>query len=277
MPDRRAIPGYQDALGAFHIAFADELRAMVAHLPIAEGDRVLDLACGDGSYTAWLADRVGETGQVVAADLLPDYLELARKVVQDRAGDAVTRVDTIAADVRRLPLAEGTFDLAWCAQSLRSLPDPLGAIRGMARQVRPGGIVALLEEDALHHLLLPWPEDLELAVRRAELQSLAESLEHPRDYYAGRRLSQLLHAADLTEIRVTTAAIDRHAPLKDAERRYIDLELAELRHRVADRLDPDTLAVLDRLIDPGSPAYLPSQADFAMTCIEHVVVGRRPV
>ena len=275
MPKRRAIPGYQDALGAFHIAFADELRGLVAALPIAEGDLVLDLACGDGTYTAMLADRVGSTGRVVAVDLLPDYLELARGVVRDRAGDAASRVDTIAADVRRLPLAEGTFDLAWCAQSLRSLPDPLGAIRAMARQVRPGGIVALLEEDALHHLLLPWPEDLELAVRRAELESLAESLTHPQDYYAGRRLSQLLHAAGLVEIQVTTTAIDRHAPLNAAERRYLDLELGELQDRVADRLDPDTHAVLDRLIDPNSPAYLPDQPDFALTCIEHVVVGRR--
>ena len=56
-------------------AFAAELQAMVACLPIREGDRVVELACGDGAYSPWLADRVGPSGLVVAVDVSPEYLK----------------------------------------------------------------------------------------------------------------------------------------------------------------------------------------------------------
>jgi SAM-dependent methyltransferase len=275
MAESDAIPAYQDALGAFHEAFADELKGMVAGLPIRPGDRVLDLACGDGRFSGWLADRVGSSGMVLAVDLLPSYLELARETI-GREGSGGDRVGFVAADAFRPPLADGTFDLAWCAQSLRSLPDAVGLLRGMARLVRPGGAVAVLEEDAMHHLILPWPEDLELAVRQAELEALADSIRRPRSYYAGRRLPRIAAEAGLVGVAAWTTAIDRRAPLSDAERAFIDLELAALRDRAADRLDPDMLAVFDRLTLPGSDAYLPGLPDFSMTCIERLVVGTVP-
>jgi ubiquinone/menaquinone biosynthesis C-methylase UbiE len=268
------IPEYQDALAAFHQAFGDELQELIRALPIADGNRVIDLACGDGRYAAWLADRVGPRGQVVAVDLSGSYLDLARRVVGEQAPEG--RVGFVEADALRVPLQDGAFDLAWCARSLRSLPDAVEVLRGMARLVRPGGAVAVLEEDALHHLILPWPEDLELALRRAELETLTEQLGQPRSYYAGRRLPQLAREAGLDRVTVSTRAIDRWAPLAKPERAFIDLELAALRDRVVDRIDPEMRAIFDRLVDPGSDAYLPARPDFTMTCIERVVVGHRP-
>ena len=46
-------------LDALHRAQRDELRGFVDSLPIAPGDRVLDVACGDGTFTSWLAERCG--------------------------------------------------------------------------------------------------------------------------------------------------------------------------------------------------------------------------
>ena len=68
-------------LDAFHRAFAGELRGMVDTLPIEAGQSVLDMACGDGVYTPWLAERVGVRGRVAAVDVLAEYLERARKKV----------------------------------------------------------------------------------------------------------------------------------------------------------------------------------------------------
>lgn len=268
------IPGYQESLAAFHQAFGDELRDLIGALPIAEGNQVLDLACGDGRYAAWLADRVGPEGRVVAVDLSGAYLTMARQVVSEQEPRGLVRF--VEADVFRTPLQEGSFDLAWCARSLRSLPDAVEVLRGMARLVRPGGAVAVLEEDALHHLILPWPEDLELALRRAELEALAAQIGRPRRYYAGRRLPQLAREAGLDRVSVSTWAIDRWAPLAEPERAFIELELASLRRRVIGRIDPAMREVFDRLVDPDSDAYLPARPDFTMTCIERLVVGRRP-
>src|SRR6476646_8487366 len=60
-PDNRStgdgLPSYACMLHAYHRAHADDLRAMVATLPLARASRVLDVAAGDGCYSIWLAER----------------------------------------------------------------------------------------------------------------------------------------------------------------------------------------------------------------------------
>ncbi|MGP0069021.1 MAG: class I SAM-dependent methyltransferase [Isosphaeraceae bacterium] len=160
------LPAYAPTLSAYHRAFADELRVTVASLPIREGDRVLDLACGDGVYAQWLAERVGESGTVMAVDLSPAFLELAQQGMNDEA--LADRIGFTRADLQHLPIPDDAFDLVWCAQSLYSLPDPVEALRRMERAARLEGIVAVLENDEFHHVLLLWPVEVELALRRAE-------------------------------------------------------------------------------------------------------------
>lgn len=274
------LPGYQKGLGAYHKAFAHELRAMIDGLPVPRGARVLDLACGDGTFARWLAPRVGPGGSVVAVDCLPEYLELARATVDSARGRderAFGAVEYVAGDVEQLPLPEGMFDLVWCAQSLRSLPDPDRTIGRMIGLAKPGtGRVAVMENDAMHQVLLPWPAPLELAIRRAELKALSDEERPATRYYVGRRLPQMLGAAGLCDVRMETWAADRRAPLGDAERTFLDFYLSELRGRVEGDLESGALERLDRLVDPASRDYLPGQADVTMTCIDHVVVGRRP-
>jgi ubiquinone/menaquinone biosynthesis C-methylase UbiE len=112
----------------------------------------------------------------VAVDKVPEYLDVAR------AANPGGRVEFVCAPVEALPFPEGTFDLCWCAQSLYSLPDPVEALRHMLRVTRPGGLVAVLEADSLHHAILPWPAEVELAVRAAELRALAEESDRPRKF-----------------------------------------------------------------------------------------------
>ena len=176
------LPAYEPMLAAYHRAFATELRAVVGALPMAAGQIVLDMACGDGAYSRWLAERVGPSGRVAAVDVRPDYLEIAREDVSEPP------LEWLAASIDALPFADDTFDLCWCAQSFYSLPDPTDALRHMLRVTKPGGIVAVLEDDTLHSVLLPWPIEVELAVRVAELTALSEKSDNPRKFYVGRRL-----------------------------------------------------------------------------------------
>lgn len=274
MPDADDLPDYEPLLAAYHEAMAAELRGMVEALPIADGAKVLDLACGDGAYTGWLAGRVGARGAVVGVDLLPAYLEAARAAA--RRGPRAEVVGFVAARAERLPFADDTFDLAWCAQSFFSLPDPAAALGRMARVVRPGGIVAVLEADTLHQVLLPWPIEVELAVRRAELLAFVAESDRPRKYYVGRLLLPLFRAAGLEAARVRTYAADRQAPLGRAERDYLGHYLRGLRRRVAPHLDAPTLAAFDRLADPDTPGRLLDRPDLAVTFLDRVVWGVKP-
>ncbi len=266
------LPDYASLLASYHAAFGAELAAMVGSLPIREGDRVLELACGDGAYTPLLAGKVGRSGLVVGLDLSTAFLDQASRSSTGLAAPA----RFVAGSVDRMPFADGGFDASWCAQSLFSLPDPVKAVRSMARAVRPGGLVAVLEDDTLHQVLLPWPVEVELAVRAAQYRSLAAEVARPGKFYVGRRLLSVFHRAGLVDRSVRTFAADRASPLDPSVREFLRLYLANLRNRTAGHLEPRLRAEVAALTAPESPGYLPDQPDFAVTVIDRIVQGRRP-
>jgi ubiquinone/menaquinone biosynthesis C-methylase UbiE len=261
-------------LAAYHAAFRPELRAMIAQVPIPVGAWVLDVACGDGAYSALIAEKLGPTGRVVALDAAPLYLEHARQSIAERSSAAP--IEFIAGTLEDSPLEPGTFDAVWCAQSLYSLPEPVAALRQMARSAKSGGLVAVLEDDGLHRLILPWPVEIELSVRAAELAILADQSRHPHKFYVGRHLRAVFRDAGLTDVRKSTWASDRAYPLADAERRFLTEYFRRLHERIAPKLDADVRSDFERLIDERSPEFLLDQPDFDVTCIDHVVWGRVP-
>ena len=272
----RSLPEYDKQLSGFHRSFARELQVIVNELPLRSNMRVLDLACGDGFYARRIAERLGSGGCVTGADINRAYLAEASEEASRQSGGA--KIDFVAASFDRLPFPEGTFDLVWCSQSLYTLPDPVIAIGHMARVLRPGGLVAVLENDTLHQVCLPWPIALELPLRAAELRSFLEGSENSSKYYVGRRLPAILAAAGLEPMGMTTHAFDRQAPLGEAEQGLLQSYLQQVAERVAPYLDVALLQELRQLIDPGSPQHLLGQPYLTMTWLNVLAFGRkRPV
>ncbi len=265
-------PDYEPMLAAYHRAFAPELRAMVATLPAVRGQCVLDMACGDGAYTPWLAELVAPDGCVMAADVTPAYLKIARHATSN----ATARIGFAAAAIERLPFGDDTFDLCWCAQSLYSLADPADALRHLRRVTKPGGAVAVLEQDTLHAVMLPWPVEVELAVRTAELRTFAANSAKPRKFYVGRRLRRVFRESGFAEIEVRSFVSDRVAPLRPDERTFFTEYLQGLSDRVARHLTEPIRRHLERLADPRSGEFLLDDPDLTATCISHVARGSKP-
>ncbi len=105
-----------------------------ARLPA--GGRFLDAGGGTGATGAWMAER----GTLVAADFEPRALAMNRDLHPATTGFA-------SADVQALPFADEAFDATLCVTVLchRSIPDPLDAVRELARVTRHGGLVCLWE------------------------------------------------------------------------------------------------------------------------------------
>jgi ubiquinone/menaquinone biosynthesis C-methylase UbiE len=270
-----SFPEYDNQLSAFHTAFERELQAIVDELPLSSEMRVLDLACGDGFYTRRIAERLGVGGSITGADINLAYLSEAGEEASHQSGRA--KIDFVAASFDRLPFSDDTFDLVWCAQSLYTLPDPVVAIGHMARVLRPGGLIAVLENDTLHQVLLPWPIRLELPLRAAELRSFLERSRNSSKYYLGRRLPAILAAAELEPLRMTTHAFDRQSPLGEAEQELLQSYLDELAERVAPYLDAALLEEFRQLVEPGSPQHLLHLPHLTMTWLNVLAVGRKPV
>ncbi len=274
-PEPHELPEYAGELAAFHQAFLAELTALIALLPLAPNMRVLDVGCGDGFYTRLFADRLISPGAMVGLDISAACLALARRNIASR--EARCEVSFVAGDVAELPVPRDSFDLVWCAQSLYSLPDPVEAVRQMSIAAKPGGLVAIFENDTLHQLLLPWPGGLEIALRAAEYASLAAESPRPSRYYVGRRLPSVLAAAGLEPLVFRTQCIDRQAPIDRALESFLQSYLQRLVERVGPHLTRQSLHEVKELIDPDNSAYLPRQPHFTLSWLNVLAWGRRPV
>jgi ubiquinone/menaquinone biosynthesis C-methylase UbiE len=270
-PGKLGLPAYAAMMADYHRAFAPELKAIIQSLPIRPGERILDFACGDGSYARWLARRVGPAGKVLAVDISPAFLDVARRSALRSATGR--RIQFLQADIHRLPVAANGLDLAWCAQSLYSLPDPIDALRRMLKAVRPGGSVAVFENDEFHHVLLPWPVEIELALKKAELISFVATSDRPRKYYVGRDLCRLFRTAGLKRCQAQGVVFTRQAPLDHAARSFFTAYLENLRLRVGPHLEPSLRELFDRLSNPRSKLFLLSSPDLTVMCVNQVVIG----
>jgi len=268
------LPEYDQQLANFHRSFAHELQAIIEALPLRPGMHVLDLACGAGFYARRIAERLGPEGTLTGVDINRAYLVEAAAKASGHTGQANNAF--IAASFDRLPFRDGTFDLVWCAQSLFTLPDPVAAIRPMVRVVRPGGLIAVLENDTLHEVCLPWPIGLELPLRAAELRFFLDESQNSNNYYVGRRMPKVLAEAGLEPVGLTTHAFDRQAPLGEAEQALLRGYLNTVVTRVSPHLEPGLLQELHRLVDPGSPTSMLEQPHLTVTWLNVLALGRKP-
>lgn len=115
-----------------------ELAAVLELAGPVEGRDVLDVGCGDGTYTVALG-MLG--GRVTGLDASFPALRAARS----RAASASVPVRLVSGQAERLPFAPGSFDVAVAVTALGFLPDPGLAVAEMARILRPGGRLVIGE------------------------------------------------------------------------------------------------------------------------------------
>lgn len=105
------------------------------------GNRVLDCACGTGDIAFAFARVVGASGEVIGTDYCSEMLE--QGIMRRARGNEAVHFET--ADVTQLPYANDSFDVASIGFGLRNVSDSRLALREMARVVKPGGSVMILE------------------------------------------------------------------------------------------------------------------------------------
>lgn len=116
-------------------------RLAAAAADVSLGSRALDVCTGTGDLAFELADRVGPSGAVVGVDFAEQMLERATAKAATRGTAATFQT----ADALDLPFETDAFDAATVAFGARNLADLDGGLAEMARVVRPGGRVVVLE------------------------------------------------------------------------------------------------------------------------------------
>lgn len=106
------------------------------------GDSVLDVCCGTGDLSFELAGRVSPGGNVIGSDFSEPMLDLAREKAEKRGSESV-RFEW--ADALNLPYDEGRFDAVTVGFGVRNFADRDRGLREMARVLKPGGRLVILE------------------------------------------------------------------------------------------------------------------------------------
>lgn len=174
---------------------------MIDLLAPAPGAHVLDMGSGLGQFTSLIASRVGSRGRVVGLERDEAQLAKARHA-HERAGSPA-HLEFRRGDALDPPLASeeiGGFDIAHTRFLLEHLSRPEEAVRRIVEAVKPGGRIALADDD--HAMLHLWPEAPEVMRLWDAYMALYERFDS--DPCIGRRLPSLLAGAGALPRRAVT-------------------------------------------------------------------------
>ena len=227
-------------------------RRHIEALGVGPGARTLEVGCGNGSISAWLAERVAPSGRALAVDLDLSLVDARVPGLELRQGDIVAG-----------PIDPGGFDLVTARAVLHHVKDVEAAIRNLVASVAPGGAILLIEPDFLP-VSVAEPADM-----RAFWDGwLAWSGDQGIDYHVGRSLAPRLAALGLEQVAGTaeTAVYNGASPWAV----YWTETIVELRDRLVDsgRLDA---GLVDRFL-----AHCADPAWWTQTIAFTAVLARAP-
>jgi ubiquinone/menaquinone biosynthesis C-methylase UbiE len=124
-------------------AIKQDPRQFYSYLGVREGQHILDVGSGTGDLTRPLAALVGPAGRVVGVD----YSQTMVDEAQRRAAEEGSPVEFIQGDIHSLPFEEAEFDVVQVRLVFQHLRDPHPALAELVRVLKPGGRLAILEQD----------------------------------------------------------------------------------------------------------------------------------
>jgi demethylmenaquinone methyltransferase/2-methoxy-6-polyprenyl-1,4-benzoquinol methylase len=113
----------------------------VERAEVGPGADALDICCGTGDLALELRRRIGPDGRVVGTDFSEPMLEIARR----KSGEESLPVEFGWADALDLPYGDASFDAVTIGFGARNLADLDKGLSEMARVLRPGGRLVILE------------------------------------------------------------------------------------------------------------------------------------
>ena len=210
--DRYVLPtGKDDAarLDLIHAVYGPcSLKALEA-AAIEKAERAADIGCGTGTVARWMASRIGPAGRVDAIDIAPEQIDVAR-AAPSGTGSASIHYQLGSAYEPGLP--EDAFDLVFCRLVLCHLKEPQNAVAQMARLLRPGGRLVLVDMDLRDTFTMPPCEFYQAYIDECVIPYQTKV---NVDYSIGRRLPQLLMDAGLaTDVVFVDQPVFREGPEK---------------------------------------------------------------
>jgi SAM-dependent methyltransferase len=189
-------PGWEAERDGFERGAASVTTRLLDLGGVRPGQRVLDVATGQGEPALSAARLVGPTGRVVGVDIAPAMLEIAR-----RRAAGLDNVEFVEGDLETLGQPAASFDVVLSRFGLMFAVDHVAAFRALARVLVPGGVLAAaVWGPPSAHLLSSAPN---VIGERLELPPPSPDQPGPFSMSDPLRVTEELAAAGFVEISVT--------------------------------------------------------------------------
>jgi len=136
----RAAAGWKKHDERFRPLTAPVTQKLLELAGVGLGMRVLDVACGTGEPAMPAAQMVGDTGFVLATDMAPEMIEVAR---EKSAAQGITNVEFRLVDGEEIDVPPDSFNAVTCRWGMMFMPEPLNFLHQAHRALKPGGRIAL--------------------------------------------------------------------------------------------------------------------------------------
>lgn len=182
--------------------FVPWAKLLLAKAQLAEGDSVLDVACGPGTVARLAAEGVGPKGKVTATDISPPMLEIAR--AKPKAPDHAP-IEYIESPAVPLKVDDASFNVTVCQQGLQFFPEKVEAIKEMARATKPGGRLAIAVWGSLQQCPI-WGE-VYAGLQETVPAAIADMMKAPFSMGDAQQLMALAEEAGLSDIEIKTCSL----------------------------------------------------------------------
>jgi ubiquinone/menaquinone biosynthesis C-methylase UbiE len=118
---------------------------LIGRSGIKKGMHVLDLGCGSGAFTPFIARTVGEKGKVYALDIQADMLKQLENKLSRPENRDIKNIKLIEGNAYEMPFDDSSLDLVNMVTVLQEIPDRNKALHEVKRVLKPGGILAVTE------------------------------------------------------------------------------------------------------------------------------------
>jgi ubiquinone/menaquinone biosynthesis C-methylase UbiE len=166
------------SIDEFHIRGRKATLELASRIGLDGGMEVLDVGCGLGGASRFLAAEVG--CRVTGLDLAEEYCRVAAMLARRLGLD--TRVSYRCGNALEMPFGDAVFDVLWTQHAAMNIPDKENLYREMRRVLKPGGVLAIYDICAGAggpvHFPVPWAREpsISFLTEPARMRTILEEI-----------------------------------------------------------------------------------------------------
>ena len=194
--------GGSKSLDILDYCFNESTQAFLLKAGLNKGMKVLEIGCGSGAMSCWIAKQLGQEGKLIAIDNSQHQIEAAKSYDQSNNINNIIFKCLDAYDMSTLDIK---FDLIYCRFVLHHLSKPRAVINNIYELLKPNGI-AVIEEGIVNHAFT-CPYSIAFGNERFDIIDKHDNFEGmQRDGNFGLKLWQTMYQAGFNDLSLNIVA-----------------------------------------------------------------------